>query len=902
MGRFPRTLWLAAAAALLAARLAAQDVGGTIFGRVADQSGAGLPGVAVTARNVDTGLTRSVVSDAQALYRLVSLPVGTWELTFALQGFATEVRSGIRVLVGQQAEINPSLKVAQVAEEISVKADVPIVETTKSTIGANITTRQIDELPLPDRNFETLTFLAPGITQSVTETTNISAAGSNGSANTMLIDGVSNDLDAVNDFRGDFSPDAIGEFQVMSSQYAAEYGQAAGAIINVVTRSGTNDWHARLAGYYRADSLAASDPFAQVNPSTGEKEQTPFDQEILSVSGGGPIVKDKAFFFGSFEQTWRNATAVVGVDPNLLESLGLGSDTAFPQDVREPRVVAKVDWHPTTSQTLMGRFRLDNPKTTNNLVGEIAGAGQVVTEEAGFTQKTENYDYVANHTWVIDPNTLNDARFQFARQTDDLDPNCPGCPFISRPTLLSGKLPNQPQTLKEDRLQVLDSVSLNLFGGDHFVKAGFDYSHIKLDAFVPQNFDGVFIFTTDAPFNADDPATYPFLWQGGSGDANIALRNNIVALYVQDQWRATSNLTFNIGLRWDYEDNVYTKHDWKNLGPRAHFAWDPTRDGKTSVRGGFGIYYDQVLLNAPLLATIFEPGRFNFQTILQPGYPDPLAGGNGVPIPLPPNVSILDRDNTTPYKNVGSLGVQRELTPDMAFSLDLVYAISYHLLLLRDANAPTGFDPNSGYIYPDPTIGVAYEPQTRGRGKYAAMQLGLTKRFGDSFGAQLAYTFAKTKDNTDGSQYTPSDNYNIESDYGPSSNDIRHTLNLAVDWRGPWGIVLGTSGSLLSSPPYNIITGNDDNNDTYISDRPAGVERNSGRGATLWTVNLRLAKAIAIGPTNLNLIVEAFNVFNHVNPTNYIGNMQSPLFGKPTAAASGAFGPRQIQFGIRWDL
>ena len=896
MGRFPRTLWLAAAAVLLTARLVAQDVGGTIFGRIADESGGGLPGVTVSARNLETGVTRSAVSDAQALYRLVALPVGTYELTFALTGFATEVRSGIRVLVGQQAEINPSLKVARVAETVSVLADVPIVETTKSSIGANITTRQIDELPLPERNFESLAFLAPGITQSVTETTNISAAGSNGSANTMLIDGVSNDLDAVNDFRGDYSPDAIGEFQVMSSQYSAEYGQASGAIINVVTRSGGNDWHARAAGYYRADSLAASDPFAQVNPNTGEKEETPFDQWILSLSGGGPIIKDKLFFFASFEQTWRNATAVVGVDPNLLESLGLGSDTAFPQDVREPRVVAKMDYHPTSSQTLMGRFRLDNPKTTNNFVGADAGGGAVVTEEAGFTQTTKNYDGVISHTWVINPNTLNDARIQLARQDDDLDPNCPGCAFISRPSLVSGKLPNQPQTLREDRFQALDSVSLNLFGGDHFVKAGFDYSRIKLDAFVPQNFDGVFVFTTDAPFDANNPDTFPFLWQGGSGDANIALRNNIVALYVQDQWRATSNLTFNIGLRWDYEDNVYTKHDWQNFGPRAHFAWDPTKDGKTSVRGGFGIYYDQVLLNAPLLATIFEPGRFNFQTILNPGYPDPFSNSNGVPIPLPANISILDRDNTTPYKNVGSLGVQRELTSDMAFSLDFVYAVSYHLLLLRDANAPI-----QG-VYPDPTIGVAYEPQTRGRGKYKAMQLGLLKRFGDSFGAQLAYTLASTKDNTDGSQYTPSDNHNIESDYGPSSNDIRHTLNLAVDWRGPWGIVLGTSGSLLSSPPFNIITGNDDNGDTYISDRPAGEERNSGRGATLWTVNLRLAKAITIGPTNLNLIVEAFNVFNHVNPTNYIGNMQSSSFGRPTSAATGPFGPRQIQFGIRWDL
>jgi len=892
-----RTWAVAAVVCLFASVAFGQVVGGTIFGRVADESGQPLSGTTVTARNVDTGLTRTVPSDAGGIYRFAQLPVGTYEFTVTLTGFATEVRSGVRLSIGQQAEVNFSLKVAAVSETVTVKSDAPIVETTKSVIGANITKRQIDELPLPDRNFESLIILSPGITQSVTEATDISSSGSNGSSNTMLIDGLSNDQTALGDFRGDYSPDAIGEFEVMSSQYSAEYGQASGAIINVVTRSGTNDFHARVAGYYRASALTASDPFASPDPTTGEKS-TPFEQGILSVSGGGPIARDKAFFFLSFEQTWRDATAVVGVEPSVLESLGLGSETTFPQDLREPRVVAKIDYHPTDSQTLMGRFRLDKPKQTNDLVGEIAGNGAVVTEEAGFTLDTENIDYALAHSWIINPNTSNDARFQFARQSNDaLQQNCPGCPTIQRPTVISGKLPNMPQSFSEDRYQFIDSVSFN-FGksGEHFVKAGVDYSHIKIDAFVPQNFDGAFVFTTDQPFDANNPDTYPFIYQVGSGDPNIALNNNIVGLYVQDQWRAASNLTFNIGLRWDYEDQVYTKHDWQNFGPRIHFAWDPTKDGKTSVRGGFGIYYDQVLLNVPLLATIFEPGRFNFQTILNPGYPDPLSGGNGVPIPLPPNISILNQDNTTPYKNVGSLGVQRELTPDMAFSLDFVYARSYHLLLLRDANAPI-----QG-VYPDPNVGTAYEPETTGRGRYLAMQLGITKRFGQNIGAQLAYTLASNKDNTDGSQYTPSDNYNIDADYGPSSNDIRNTLNAAVDWRGPWGLVVGASGSLLSSPPYNIITGNDDNGDTYISDRPAGVERNSGRGNTMWTVNLHLAKTIAIDRVNLQLIVEAFNLFNHINKTNYIGNMQSPLFGQPTATAEGAFGPRQIQFGLRVDL
>ena len=900
MIRSTKAAWAVAAAFLLASSALGQGVGGTVAGKVADESGRALAGASVTARNTGTGRTRTVTADAGGFYRMAELAVGTYEFSVSAPGFATEIRSGVKLLIGQQATLDFALKVAQVAETVTVQGDAPIVETTKSSVGATITTRQIDELPLPERNFTSLAFLSPGITQSVTEATDISATGSNGSSNTFLIDGLSNDQDALGNIRGDYSPDAIAEFEVQSSQYAAEYGQASGAIINVVTRSGGNDFHFRAAGYYRADSLAAENPFAQLDPVTHEKVATPFDQWIFSTSFSGPIVKDKAFFFGSYEQTWRNDTAVVGVNPATLEALGLGTQTAFPRDLREPRVVAKFDIHPADNQTLTLRFRLDDPKTTNSGVGQIA-ANAVLTEEAGYTLKTDNTDYAALHTWVASPSTINEARFQFARQSNDaLDVNCPGCPTIIRSTVISGKLPNFPQSFTEDRYQFLDSVSFNLFGkgGDHAFKAGVDYSHVKINAFVPQNFDGEFVFTTDAPFNAADPATYPFLYQVGSGNPNIDISNNIVALFVQDQWRVTPTLTLNLGLRWDYEDQVYTKHDWQNFGPRVHFAWDPIGDGKTSVRGGFGVYYDQVLLNAPLISTIFEPGRFNFNTIIFPGYPDPNVPPptGSIPFPLPPNISVLDPSNTTPYKNVGSLGVQRELASDMAFSLDFVYARSYHLLLLRDNNAPIGG------VRPDPNVGVAYDIQTLGHGRYMAMQFGFTKRFGQNLGIQLAYTLSNSKDNTDGHQYQPSDNYNVEADYGPSSNDIRHTLNAAFDWRGPWGIIVGPSVSFLSAPPYNITTGTDDNGDANANDRPADVGRNSARGSDLWTVNLHFAKVIPIGNLNVQLIAEAFNLFNHVNRTGYIGNLLSSQFGQATATPPGAFGPRQIQFGIRFDM
>ena len=531
----------------------------------------------------------------------------------------------------------------------------------------------------------------------------------------------------------------------------------------------------------------------------------------------------------------------------------------------------------------------------------------MLTGETGATLKTDNTDYALIHSWVISSDTLNEARFQYSSQANDITQvNCPGCAFIIRPTLISGKLPNQPQSFTEDRYQFLDSLSFST--GNHFLKAGADYSHVNIDAFVPQGFDGTFIFLTDAPFVSTDPSTYPFIWQGGGGDPNIKISNNIVALFLQDEWRVSPYMTLNVGLRWDYEDQAYVKHDWQNFGPRIHFAWDPTKDGKTSVRGGFGIYYDQVFLNVPLLASLYEPGRFTSEIILFPGYPDPLVpppGGEGIPLdPGPPSVSIVDPNATTPYKNVGSLGFQRELATNMAASFDLVYARGYHLLNIRDANAAhVGCEPVDACPRPDPTVGAALEPQTEGKSEYFALQVGFQRRFSDCLSAQLAYNLSSNKTDTDGSQAFPSDNYDKSADWGPSLNDIRNTLNAAINWTGPWGLLLGASGTFLSGAPYNITLGTDPNADGNVTERPPGVGHNSGRGASNWTVNAQLAKVIPIGSTQIQVLVEVFNIFNHINPAGYVGAINSPEFGQPTRTAdSFGLGPRSVQVGLRFDF
>ncbi|HSE39877.1 MAG TPA: carboxypeptidase-like regulatory domain-containing protein, partial [Acidobacteriota bacterium] len=225
--------------ALLPQLAYSQATGGSIQGHVTDDSGAPLPGATVTAVHTDTSLTRTATTDAGGYYRLPELRVGPYEMSVTLSGFSTQVRRGITIAVGQQANIDFTLQVTGVTENIVVEEDAPIVEMTKNSIGATITNKQIDDLPLPERDFVNLAMLSPGITFARTEATSVSASGSSGSSNTFLIDGLSNDQDALGDSRGDFSPDAIGEFEVLSSQFNAEYGQASGAIINVLTRSGT---------------------------------------------------------------------------------------------------------------------------------------------------------------------------------------------------------------------------------------------------------------------------------------------------------------------------------------------------------------------------------------------------------------------------------------------------------------------------------------------------------------------------------------------------------------------------------------------------------------------------------------------------------------------------------------
>ena len=871
---------------------------GTIEGTVKDTTGAVLPGASVAILNSATGFSRSTVTDGRGNFKAPLLPVGEYVMTISLSGFKTLIRERLELTIGGTVTlIDLILEVATVEETVTVTTESPVVETSRSVVSATIQDRAIHSLPIDSRDFQEFAVLTPTVIREPGRDT-ISMGGAKGIDTAVLVDG----QDFTNTFFGSahgqpetsqfvISQGAIREFQVMANGFSAEFGRSAGGVLNVVTKSGTNDFGGNGAFFIRNESFTSTLDL----PDGTEVPKTDFSQTGFGASLGGPIVEDKAHFFVSFDRSDIEQPFVVNFDrdvsgvPSLTQLFGgpvAGVDNisslegTFQRLVDYTAFLGKLDFQISDSNTLTVRYNYS--KFNGENFGASAGgvAGNVQSSSEGNTETTSDtaHSFVVSNTTVIGTNKFNELKFQYAFESrprasnNDMGPDvriddC--CRF--------GRLGFLPITSDHTRWQITDNFTY-LFG-NHDLKVGFDFNYTS----TAQGFFGFsageWRFSTLDDFVASNPRSL-FQRVGLNGfstveSGTIDFRQVEYATYIQDNWKPKPGLTLNFGLRWEGLDNPVPPemdfglpatnpdnpgsvlgleqtafpNDYKMLSPRFGFAWDPNKDGRTVVRGGAGIFYSRtpLLLFASGLTTngfrqaLFffyrpSPDFIQFPSILPE---DGIAPDSELGMNLPASeIFFVDPEFRNPRNQRFNLGVERELGDRATVALDVIYAHSIfqqrrHNLNL---NPPIGFDEVGRGLFgsdrPDPTYSRFWNEEAVGNARYTAFVFSFKKRMSNNYEFQAFYTLADNKSHDDNERDASgsriSQPENLDIDWGPSDRDVRHRVAGYFLYQIPGNVTLSTVFSFNSGRPFDVILDDDANGDGR-DDADRGVVDDSNR-------------------------------------------------------------------------
>jgi len=509
-----------------------------VMGQVKDSTGGVMPGVTVTAKNNATGLVRTEVSDANGNVRLVALPPGTYTLTAEIQGFNTETQPDVVLGIDQTATMTFTLKPATVSETLTVTGEAPVVDVTRSDVSSALTTQQLQDLPVPARRWIDMAMLTPGTSQDSIRgqfyrgNVSIGAGITNFYSTGNMVDGVNNTWAEQGEPRQNFPMDGIQEFKVATSSFKAEYGLATGGVLNVVTKSGTNDLHFSGFLFYRNQGLTSRQFFQTTNP--------PYSRYQDGGSIGGPIVKDKLHYFFTYERTDENVYNTVNA-PAWPQYNG-----SFKSAQYRWTYLGRVDHQISQAQSLFFRFAKEyeyRPELTVN------GS---VTPSNSFDFSVPRTSAVAGHTWVINPRALNDFRFQYAFSKYEVSPpNSHGSwpagyfgpdrvdlctPVFNYPSISLGGC-GSSQMGPEHRYQIKDDFAYSLpdWAGKHQLKTGFDFSHIPFDEDNINNPVGSWTFPLDKPYDPNNPATFPTQYtQSLPNYANLPTQ--YYGTYLQDDW------------------------------------------------------------------------------------------------------------------------------------------------------------------------------------------------------------------------------------------------------------------------------------------------------------------------------------------------------------------------------
>ena len=912
---------IAAAVSLYASGVCAQPGTAELAGTVQNQHAAGLQGVLLTVRNQETGALRETRTHVDGTYFIGGLVPGHYAIRASLAGLHPVERWNIRLEVGRTAIVDLTLTVGRLA--LSVEVEAPLLDTTSKEIGGHISSRELADLPSMNRSFIDFVALLPGIVPVGADSFGAEAISANGvdpRSNQFMLDGGNNNDDFIGQRAGTQvrTPiEAIREFQVLTHQFDAQYGRATGAVIDAVTRQGTNVFHGRSFAFFQHGGLAARDYFTRQNglasPAT--------ERQLIGGVVGGPIVRDKAHFFGSLEAVRLNRAAAVNVPlrPQLTTTTTttghIWNTLARFNHQLVPGHAWDVRW-----------VRESSPQ--KNLLVPVAGRQPSLAaarEETDVDQAT-----AGNLQSVLGNARVNTLRVAFTRENvafanpgfngndrrQDLLP-----PTLQYPTFI-----DQQSDVAQARINTAYSAEDTFAwfvagrGGSHDLRFGVRYHFATADATNQGTLNGLFEFRANAPFDAADPATYPERLQlRVPGPSNLYMKGHFASAFAQDKWRVAGRLTLSLGVRYDIEwiplGEAASPLDGNNLAPRIGFTYGVDAASRSVLRGGYGVFYDQTALE--LLAPILTAGEFSDSFVaffpadrMDPGpsqgqRPSEPLLRNGPTIDaaaisrlFPPGVRIRNMGTVfvdgparrVPKAHQITVGYARQLGSNASASVDYIHASGRDMLMSRDLNPGIRADTSrtGAVARVDPEFRTSVlQIVNAGRTDYDALEVHVDKRFSRGFGVRTSYTLAYSRGNSSGNGAPQLllqrlDEPRLDENHGPTDFDRRHNFVISGTARVPrtGGLTISGVARALSGLPFTIVDSrtDGDRNGILFDFVPAGTYSGSGRdalvvdyngkrngayGPGLVQLDARAAYQVSVGSErSIEVLAELFNVTN----------------------------------------
>jgi hypothetical protein len=952
----------------------AQDA--TLNGSIRDNTGAVLPGVTVTATHEAAGTTFVSVTDERGLYRL-PVRAGVYRISAELTGFTTVVRPGVELLLGRQVSLDLELTISGVQETVTVTGEAPLIDTTSSNIASNIDPRQMQDLPLNGRNWMDLTLLSPGSrTNSATEIPQDRQGyfqiNVDGQQVTFTL--------CCQQNQPRFSRDAIAEFELTTNRFDATKGRTAGMMVNAITKSGTNTPSGTFSGYFRDDKFNAKD-FIQ-------NRVLPYSNKQFSGTFGGPIVRDRIHFFGNVERETEPSTVTFSSPwPAFNQDLE-GEKTEF-------KAGPKVDWQFTPNLRTSVRYSRYEIEIPN-----IGTGGAAMHPSTGRVDERIANQWFFDVNQVLNSNSLNSVKVGTAYLRYLLQPIAgwgttgnrrqPGAPQLFRDVFGGEEIPggvpvisfsgylmgntNNPQSSGEKVYSVRDDFSTSFAAkGRHDIKTGGEWIRYTMDTAWCNNCNGRLNLNGAPPANVQE--LFP-VWNDAStwnlralsplvsnytvaiGDFAWAVKRNLFAGWVQDDWAISNRLTLNMGVRYDTDLGGHGEkivfepwltgrrpHDLNNFAPRTGFAYQI--NDRTVMRGGYGLFFTQLEADAAHQAqlqiehvslTVVNDGRADFAVNPfngpAPTYDQVLATAcdktNNRPGCLRRTVAneIGFGDHDTSYSHMASIGLQRQLGPVMAVESNYVwtggrkeeFAPNINLTYNQATGANLRFQDTA--LTPFPDWGVVRAEIMTKRSNYRGWENSFTKRFANRWQANATYTLAWFKDEDPNPFTVALDRTgpiptilsplgfpvaaDIGGEYTFAATEQRHRATLNGIWDAGMGFQISGLYFFGSGERFSTSWGGD------LRNMGAGgsgrlradggiVPRNSLVGEPIHRVDLRLTKRQRIvGRMTIDGMIEVFNIFNHENFGTYTTQVSNTAYGRPSFNANVAYQPRIMQLGFRF--